>query len=171
MIFLPSHSAEISVLEKKVDLKHSPPKSAKGKTMRNKGGGGYPICYLISDNPLEIAERTLFVKKKLGDFLREGVTQGGGFTARWEVQCLSAMVPWHPDRHASATSPSLLRDDQNLRDNRVTVQWRRAGCRASPYRHPGCRANVVPPGLGPPPLKMPEKRVLWSTFLCPPRKP
>ena len=63
------------------------------------------------------------------------------------------MVPWHPDRHASATSPSLLKDDQNLRDNRVTVQWRRAGCRASPYRHPGCHANVVPPGLRSPPLK------------------
>ena len=74
---------------------------------------------------------------------------GGGSNGRghstpwWEVQCLSAMIPWHPDRHASATSPSLLRDDQNLRDNRVTVQWRRAGCRASPYRHPECHANVV----------------------------
>ena len=51
------------------------------------------------------------------------------------------------------TSPSLLKDDQNLCDNRVTVQWRRAGCRASPYRHPGCHANVVPPGSRSPPLK------------------
>ena len=76
-----------------------------------------------------------------------GVTEGG-FHSQFERYnvCRSTMVPWHPDRHASATSPSLLRDDQNLRDNRVTVQWRRAGCRASPYRHPGCRANVVPPG-------------------------
>ena len=52
----------------------------------------------------------------------------------------------HADRHPSTTQPSLLRDDQNLRDNRVTVQWRRTGCRASPYRHPGCHVNVVPPG-------------------------
>ena len=71
---------------------------------------------------------------------------GGDSTPLWEVQCLSAMMPWHPDCHASATSPSLFRDDQNLRNNCVTVQWRRAGCRASPYRHPGCHANVVPPG-------------------------
>ena len=34
---------------------------------------------------------------------------------RW---CLE---PRHPDRHASATSPSLLRDDQNLHNNYVTV--------------------------------------------------
>ena len=84
---------------------------------------------------------------------------------RWEVQCLSAMVPWHPDRHASATSPSFLRDDQNLRDNHVTVQWRRAGCslRASPYRHPGYHANVVP-GLRSPPLK----NARFGLVSCPP---
>ena len=34
---------------------------------------------------------------------------------------------------------------QRLRDSTV-LQWRRAGCRASPYRHPGCHADVVPPG-------------------------
>ena len=84
---------------------------------------------------------------QIGDFLRGGNGRGGrDSTPRWEVQRLSAAVPRHPDRHASATSPSLWRDDQNLRDHRVTVQWRRAGCRASPYRHPGCHANVVPPG-------------------------
>ena len=30
-----------------------------------------------------------------------------------------------------------LREDRHLRNNCVTVQWRRAGRRASPYRHPG----------------------------------
>ena len=76
-----------------------------------------------------------------------GVTEGGGFRTRVRgTMFVRVVVPWHPDCHASATSPSLLRDDQNLRDNRVTVQWRRAECRASPYRHPGCHANVVPPG-------------------------
>ena len=39
---------------------------------------------------------------------------------------------------------SLLRDDQNLRNNGETIQWRRAGRRASPYRRTGCHANVVP---------------------------
>ena len=46
------------------------------------------------------------------------------------------LVPWHPDRSVSATSPSSLRENQNLCNNCVTVQWRRAGRRASPYRHP-----------------------------------
>ena len=40
----------------------------------------------------------------------------------------------------------LLRDDRNLHNNCVTVQWRRAGCRASPYRHPRCHTNVTLPG-------------------------
>ena len=51
---------------------------------------------------------------------------------------------WHPDRHANATSPPVLRDDQTLCNHCVTVQWRCAGCRVSPYRHPGWHANVVP---------------------------
>ena len=46
---------------------------------------------------------------------------------------------------SDAISPSLLRDDQTLRNNCVTVPWRRAGCRASPYRHPRRHAKVVPP--------------------------
>ena len=42
----------------------------------------------------------------------------------------------------------LLREDQNLRNNCVTVPRRRAGRRASPYRHPRRHAkfNVVPQG-------------------------
>ena len=51
-----------------------------------------------------------------------------------------------PSRESDITF--FVKGQQNLRDNRVTVQWRRAGCRASPYRHPGCHANVVPPGFG-----------------------
>ena len=35
---------------------------------------------------------------------------------------------------------------KSLCDNCVTVQWRHAGCRASPYRHSGCHVKVVPPG-------------------------
>ena len=73
--------------------------------------------------------------------------RGGGSTPPWEVQCFSAMVPWHPDRHASATSPP----SSNLCNNRVTLQWRRAGRRASPYCHPGWHANVVTLSWGPPP--------------------
>ena len=53
-----------------------------------------------------------------------GVTEGGGgFTPLWEVQCLPAMVPWHPDRRANATSPSLLRDDQIC----ATIAWEYSG--------------------------------------------
>ena len=61
--------------------------------------------------------------------------------------CNGAVTLPGPSR-ASATSPSLLRDDHNLRNSYscVTVQWRRAGRRASPDRHPGWHANVVPPG-------------------------
>ena len=51
----------------------------------------------------------------------------------------------------------LIRDDQNLRNNCVTVPWRRAGRRASPCRHPACHANVVPPGSGPPPSKLADQ--------------
>ena len=57
----------------------------------------------------------------------------------------SGAVTPGPSRECDITF-FVIRDDQNLRDNRVTVQWWRAGCRASPYRHPGCHANVVPPG-------------------------
>ena len=60
----------------------------------------------------------------IGDPLRGCNGRGGYSTLPWEVQCLSAMVPWHPDSHASSTSPSVLRDDQNQRNNCVTVPSR-----------------------------------------------
>ena len=94
-----------------------------------------------------------------GLFEGGGVTEGGGFPPPWEVQYLSAMVPWHLDRHPSATSPSLLllRNDQKLRSKCVTVQWRRAERRE---RH----RTVIPgdmrmsfPWFRPPPLKMPDE--------------
>ena len=51
-----------------------------------------------------------------------------------------------PSRECDIASLLLIRDDQNLRDNRVTVQWWRAGRRASPYHHPRCHPNFVLPG-------------------------
>ena len=51
--------------------------------------------------------------------VRGGVTEGGDSTLPWEVQCLSVMALWHPDHHASATSPPLLREDEYLRNNCV----------------------------------------------------
>ena len=86
------------------------------------------------------------------EFLNRALFKGGngrgGFHTRVRgtmFVCDGAVTP-RPSRKCDITSPPLLRDDKNLRDNRVTVQWRRAVCRASPYRHPGCHANVVPPG-------------------------
>ena len=67
----------------------------------------------------------------------------GDSTPPWELQCLSAMVR---PRHTIATSPSVLMVDQNLRNNCVTAQWRRPGCRVSPCRHTGWHSNIVPPG-------------------------
>ena len=86
----------------------------------------------------------------VGDFLRGG-TEGGDSTPPWDVQCLSAMVPWHLDLHASATSPSLLRDDQNLRNKCVAVLWQRAKHRASPHPHLDV-TRMSSPGLRSPPL-------------------
>ena len=77
------------------------------------------------------------------------LTEGGGFhtRVRGTMFVRNGAVTPGPSRECDILSSApLLRDDQNLRDNRVTVQWRRAGCRVSPYRHPGCHANVVPPG-------------------------
>ena len=73
----------------------------------------------------------------LGLFKGGGVTEGGGFdtAVRGTMFVRDGAVTSRPSR-TSATSP-LLRDEQNLRNNCVTVQWRRAGRRASPYRHPG----------------------------------
>ena len=82
----------------------------------------------------------------IGDFLRGGSGRGGiphpgeryNVCPRW---CRDTRTVTRVRHHLLC-----LRDDQNPRNNRVTVQWRHAGCRASPYRHPGCHANVVPPG-------------------------
>ena len=71
---------------------------------------------------------------------------------------MSAMVPCHPDRHASATSPSLLRDDQkkqHLRDrlraqnvlsSRVTQEYRSAGL-SSPLKK--CPTTAMIAGQNP----------------------
>ena len=50
-----------------------------------------------------------------------------------------------PDRHANATSPSFLRDDQSLCNRCMTVRWHRAWCRMSLYCHLGWHLNVLPP--------------------------
>ena len=75
--------------------------------------------------------RALFIKKG-------GVTEGGGVPhpgERYNV-CPQWCCDTRTVTRVRATSSSLLRDDQNLRDNRVAVQWRRAGCRESLYRQP-----------------------------------
>ena len=77
------------------------------------------------------------------------------------------MVPWHPDCHVSATSPSLLRDDPNLRNTRMIIQWRCAGRRASPYRHPGWHANVAPPGLRSRPSRSTRHKSIYMKFVMP----
>ena len=76
-------------------------------------------------------------------------TPWGGFhtPVRGPMFVRNGAVTPGPSRECDITC--FVKDDQNLLDNRVTVQGRRAGCRASPYRHPGCHANVVPPVQGP----------------------
>ena len=57
-----------------------------------------------------------------GSSLLRRVTEGGGFHTAVRG---TMFVRNGPDRHASATSPSLSTDDQNLRNNGMTAQWRR----------------------------------------------
>ena len=78
-------------------------------------------------------------------YLNRGLPKGGG-EFHTAVRGTMLVRKGGLDHHASATPPSLLRDDLNLRHNSVTAQWRCTGSRASPYRHSGWHANVVPPG-------------------------
>ena len=73
------------------------------------------------------------------DFSRGGERKGRDSTSRWNV-----CAQWCRDtRTVTRVRHHLLcLDDQNLRDNRVTVLWRHAGCRASPHHHPGGHAIV-----------------------------
>ena len=74
------------------------------------------------------------------------VPERGGF---------SAEVFWHPDHRVNATSPSVLRDNQSLRNNCVTVQWRRAGTRRpfSGLRSPAPKSPPIGRSLKDPPGK------------------
>ena len=75
------------------------------------------------------------------------VTEGGKFHALVRgYTAFLAVVLWHPDRHANVQGRTKIR---------TTTAWQysgSAGCRASPYCHPGWSASVVPPGLKAPPL-------------------
>ena len=59
---------------------------------------------------------------KIRDFWRGGETEGGGFHTAVRgamTVCPQLCCDTHPHCHASATSPSLLRDDQTY----ATVAW------------------------------------------------
>ena len=79
--------------------------------------------------------------------IQGGVTEGGGFhtAVRGTMFVRNGAVTPGRSRESDVTF-FVLRDEQNLRNNCMTVPWRRIGRRASPYRHPGCHVNVVPPG-------------------------
>ena len=55
------------------------------------------------------------------------------------------------------TSPSLFRDDPNLRDNRVTVQWRGAGLQSVTVPSSRVSRKCRSPGSRFPPFKRPDK--------------
>ena len=87
---------------------------------------------------------------RIGDFLRGGwvTAGGGGFSHRREKYLFvrSGAVTPRPSRECDiAFVKGGPKSAQQFRDSTL-YQWRRAGCRASPYRHPGWHTNVVPPG-------------------------
>ena len=81
--------------------------------------------------------------RKVGDFLvggGGGVTEEGGFhtPVRGTMFFRDGAVTPGPSRERNIT----LREDQNLHDKRVTVEWRHDSTAAAL----GWHANVVPPG-------------------------
>ena len=86
-----------------------------------------------------------------GSFPRKsrGAFQGGGnrrrdCTSQWEVLLFGsgAVTSW-PSCECDITSFVKGRPNQTLCNNCMTAKWRRAGCKASPYDHPGWHANEV----------------------------
>ena len=65
----------------------------------------------------------MFFLPSAWDFRGGGERKRGDATPARNVQCLSTMVQWHPDRHTSATSPALVRDDQIC----ATLAWQYGG--------------------------------------------
>ena len=68
----------------------------------------------LSQNPVALFSRSGSEFSYLDGPIR--ANRARGFPAQ-----LDPFFANHPDRHASATSPSVLKDDQNLRNNCVAV--------------------------------------------------
>ena len=84
-----------------------------------------------------------------GDSLRGGNGRGGDSTPPWEVQCLSAMVPWHPDRHITFFTKGRPKSAQQLRDSTVAARRAQSVTVPSSWVSRECRS----PRLRSPPLK------------------
>ena len=83
-----------------------------------------PLCFHLETNLFRLQIVIVFVEIR-------GLVQGG---VRRGIRCAVT-----PGPSCACDITSLVRDDQYLRNNCVTAQHsgRRAGYRASPYRHPG----------------------------------
>ena len=66
-------------------------------------------------------------------FLREGLWKG----ERVDTSVRGTMFVRNGAVTPGPSPLGLLKDDRNQRGNCVTIQWRRARRRASPYHHPG----------------------------------